>query len=91
MITIKEGGVYKASKIMSGSTEKGDWELISVTDESGKNSVSLFAKNIPSGVSEGQNFRVERICSVTSKNKQDKNGVWRTNVSVDADIAQVEE
>lgn len=90
MISVKTDSVYTAARKISGSSDKGDWVLLKVLDENGRNGISLFARNLPCEINEGEPFKVEKIYSVSSKNKQDKNGVWRTDVSVDADVIPAE-
>ena len=64
MVNIEEGGVYTASKVNSGISQRGNWELTRIFDEkTGKDSVTLFINNCPSGLTEGAKFKVKRISS----------------------------
>ena len=80
-------GEFKAEKVRSGKSARGDWELILTSDENGSCAISIFAVNRPSGVAEGGSFRIEKITGVTHGARQDAKGNWHSNVSVNAVVA----
>ena len=59
-------------------------------DEQGSNDITIFVGNMPSNVREGGQFRIERIISVSSAKRQDGEGKWYTNITVNADVSPVE-
>lgn len=89
MNILKKGEVYTASKRRFGKTDKGDWEMLTVTDDKGHNSIAVFVSNRPSGVLEGAKFRVEEIGAVSVKTRKDEKGSWWTDVSVNASVTAV--
>ena len=86
---IRKGESYTAVRKRSGSSDKGDWELLSVTDTNGRNTIAVFVTNIPSGVNETERFRVDEIESVSMKRRKSDSGAWYTEVSVSASVTPV--
>ena len=77
MIKIKVGDVYKAHRVRTGTSAKGDWELVAVRAEGKeRREVTLFIDNIPSGLKEGDTFRVRYIESFTVNAQKDQRGEW---------------
>lgn len=89
MNIIKKGDVYTASKRRFGKSDKGDWEMLTVTDEKGHNAIAVFVSNRPSKVEEGGSFRIEEISAVSVKTRKDDKGAWWTDVSVNAQVTEV--
>ena len=89
MTKIEEGQSYKAKRFRSGTSGKGDWELISVEDERGKNPVTIFASNIPSNVKENEMFKVIKINSVSVGFKEDSKGLWQPQTSISAEVEAI--
>ena len=90
MNRIEAGKVYKAVRFRSGTGKNGGaWELIVTQDERGYNELAVFAENIPCGVKEGENFRVEKISNVSFGMKKGQNDEWRPSVSVNAVVTPV--
>lgn len=90
MNRITAGKVFTAARQRSGSGSKGKWELLVTQDEQGSNDITIFVGNMPSNVREGGQFRIERIISVSSAKRQDGEGKWYTNITVNADVSPVE-
>lgn len=90
MNRIEAGKVYTAARQRTGSTERGSWELLAVTDERGNNEIAVFVANRPSKVAEGGKFRIEKINSVSYGNKKDQSGNWRASISIDAVVTPVQ-
>lgn len=92
MIRIEVGGVYKAHRVRSGTSEKGDWELVAVRAEGKeRREVTLFIDNLPSGIKEGDKFRVRYIEAFTVNAQKDARGEWRndrTSAVVNIDIVE---
>lgn len=90
MNRITAGKIFTAARQRSGSGSKGKWELLVTQDEQGSNDITIFVGNMPSNVREGGQFRIERIISVSSSKRQDGEGRWYTNITVNADVSPVE-
>ena len=85
-IEIEEGKIYRASFVTSGISQRGDWELVKVTDEKQRNEITIFPDNIPCGVQQGMEFEVVHIRSVKSGPKKRKDGSWREEASIKGTI-----
>ena len=85
MIYIKPNGrePYQAHKVCSGMNGSRPWEWIKVKG-SGKDrkTVTLWIENTPSGIEDGDWFRVKEIRDFKFKSKQDRNGVWQPEHSL---------
>lgn len=87
MATMVEKGMnYTAQRVRSGSSPKGQWELISVVDNRGKNPITVYVRNMPCGVVEGQKFNVEELFSVKYGFKKDKFEKWQPSISCEATV-----
>ena len=98
MVRIAKGEVYKAERVRSGNGAKGDWELIVV--KNGKDEITLWSTNAPSGVTEGGEFRIESIDNLAKKRVPYKDGKickdraakdveWRTDVDANVTVKAV--
>lgn len=83
------GKCYTAQKHRSGISSRGEWELITSLDSNGRNEITIFVMNHPSGVNEGDTFGLETIRSIRVGYRKDKQGNWEKVVSVDADVRPV--
>ena len=89
MIKIEAGQNDYANRVRSGESGKGGWELISVSDKGGKQRVTVFVANRPSGVREGGMFRVEKITNMKFGFKKDSYGQWKPDVSIEAEVSPI--
>ena len=80
------GKCYKAYRHRSGTSPKGNWELITSFDDAGRNQVTIFVKNQPSQINEGDTFKLGMIYSIRVGFKKDRNGAWEKVISLDADV-----
>lgn len=73
----------QAHKTCSGMNGSRPWEWIKVKG-SGKDrkTVTLWIENTPSGIEDGDWFRVKEIKDFKFKSKQDRNGVWQPEDSL---------
>lgn len=90
MNKLKSGEVYTAVSSKSGRSRMGDWELLLTKDERGRNDIAIFVQNLPSTVSEGDTFRIDRIHSVSSGFRKGENDKWQPAITIDADVTVVE-
>lgn len=66
------GNVYTAARTFTGTNQRGKYELVVTQDERGKDDITLFvAENcIPSGITNGDKFRLNKIVEVSHGWKQ---------------------
>lgn len=85
---IEVGETYQASKFKSGENSIGPWEMILVKGAGrGQKSLVIFPDNVPCGVVEGGNFKVNKITSATVKAAKDAAGNWtKTEVVLRAEV-----
>lgn len=87
MLKLDTQSGFKAERCRSGDSSKGSWELI-VVRESGraKKEITVWVNNRPSGITEGDMFRITNITSVKFGARRDQNNNWRDDVSIEADV-----
>ena len=86
MTRIAEGETFRCAKFKSGESGRGPWELIQITDEKGKNPMSIFPTNLPTHGGEGQDFVVKKIVEVKVGNRKQSDGSWRQSTTVAAEV-----
>lgn len=78
---------YTALRVRSGESSRGAWELIVVREDGkAKKEITIWATNGPSGVVEGQLFRIKNISSIKYGARKDNYGNWRDDVSIEAEV-----
>lgn len=86
MIRVEKGGVYLAHRVRSGVSKTGPWELIAVKGQGGdRREITLYVKNYPSRIREGEPFRVTGIEAVQVNALKDDEGNW-TREKMSADV-----
>lgn len=90
MNELKKGENYTARLVRSGTSSRGAWEIITTSDKKQKMDISVFPRNVPSGVKEGQKFNLVEICSVKNGMRKDKNDRWQPSVSIEAVVNPIE-
>ena len=82
MLELEKDGIYEALRVRSGTSVKGDWELIVVkADGRGRQKITIFPDNKPSGVKEGGKLIVKEIHSVTVKATKNADGTFGADVT----------
>ena len=85
-----EKGVEITPKLFKkGSSSRGDWELFVTADERGNKEIAVFARNVPTGVKEGDHIKITEIISVNYSAKKDSNGNWRDQITVEANVEPI--
>ena len=86
MLKLETGSTYTAARFRSGSSDRGEWELIVIRPEGkSRQEITIFPVNVPSGIREGDVFSVQEILSVSVKKSKDRDGNWGADkTSVDA-------
>lgn len=82
MIFLEKGKTYTAAMVRTGTSQRGDWEMVKIVD--GKNELTIWPDNKPSGVEEGGEFEVVEITGVKYGPRKNKQGVWQKEGSVTA-------
>lgn len=90
MVQIEAGKNYTAVRKRSGTSQRGDWELLRVVDKGGKQNITVWVTNRPCNVNEGGMFRVESIDSVRFGFKKNSFGQWKPDVAIDAKVSPIE-
>lgn len=79
-----------ADKVKSGGNGGRSWEFIKVKGiGKDRKTVTLWPTDAPSGIKEGDSFRVTKILSVKYASKQDQRGEWRDEVSLNVAVEKV--
>ena len=93
MVEIQPGGVYRAAMVKSGTTDRGEWQLVKVADEKRKSGgATFFVSNPVPGLAEGDSFRVDSVVTMKWKAKQSKKhpGEWEDVVDVTLHISRAD-
>ena len=72
MTKLEVGQRYHSDKFFSGNSSNGPWELLNVADDKGKNDISIFPANLPSGAHENCDFVIKEIKEVKFGPKKSK-------------------
>lgn len=77
MLNAKKGEEYEAFRVRSGTSEKGDWELIVIkANGKAKQELTIYPEHKPSGVKEGGKFMIDDILDVQIKANKNRDGTW---------------
>ena len=90
MMHLEAGNVYTARMVRNGTSQRGAWEMITVSDKKQNNDITIFPRNIPTGIVEGSQFKLEEICSLKNGMRQTKEGKWLHNVTCEAIVSKIE-
>ena len=88
MTAVKKGERYTATTFRNGTSERGDWEMIKVADANGKNELTIFPSNLPSGVTQNGDFVLKDITEVRvgfRKSKKDDKWYQETNITAEVE------
>lgn len=91
MITANINTIYKASKVYSGESSKGKYELIVLEGASRNDRLPIWVKNIPCNVEAGMEFVIAHIESVNLRHikPNDKYDKWQDEYSINATVMPV--
>lgn len=90
MTKITIGEVYTANKFRSGSSGRGDWEMICVLDEKGKNEIAIYPTNIPTGARENCSFKLVDVAEVKNGVRKGTDGKWYPAVSISGKVEVIQ-
>ena len=93
MVKIEVGKVLDAFKVMSGSSDKGEYCSIIVKENTGKGhkQMKIWANNKPCNVRDGGKFRINKITEVRycAKEFPKGSGKWNDEVVLSADVEAI--
>ena len=79
-----------ADKVKSGGNGGRSWEFIKIKGiGKDRKTVTLWPTNTPSGIKEGDTFRVTSIASFKVASKQDHRGEWHDEISLNVAVEKV--
>ena len=79
-----------ADKVRSGGNGGRSWEFIKIKGiGKDRKTVTLWPTNAPSGIKEGDTFRVTKILSFKVASKQDPRGEWHDEISLNVSVEKV--
>jgi len=83
--------VNDENPLVASHVGKGDsWEYVRVKGSGGdRKTITIWADNAPTGIEEGDAFRVTQINGVRYASRKDAKGEWRDEFHVNADIERV--
>lgn len=90
MVSVSKGKRLHGKDFRSGTSARGPWEMVHVTDEKGQNEVTIWFNNVPSGMTaSGGDFVVKEILEVKNgKRKSKTTDKWFPSVDFEI-IAEV--
>ena len=98
MNRISVGSVYVATWAYSGQNNRGPYEMLKVTNEKGKEPITIFVNNVPTGIAKGERFVINKVTDVICKwrkgmvwnshTKQKEEG-WEMEYDINADVTRV--
>lgn len=93
MNRIETEGIYRAHRVREGTSAKGFWQLVAVKAEGrDRREITLYIRNAPADIREGEFFRVKEIHAITVNAAKDENGEWtRDRMSADVTIKPIME
>jgi len=88
MTSIKKGERYFGKDFRSGMSARGPWEMVHVADDKGKNEVTVWFHNVPTGMKEpGGYFIIDEILeSKYGKRKSKTTDKWFDSVDHEVNI-----
>ena len=93
------GNIYLAEWSYSGENSRGKYEMLKVVNEKGRDEITIFVNNKPSGIARGDRFCLNKVTDVIRKKrkgsvwnyetKQKEEG-WILDVEINADVTRVD-
>ena len=95
------GNVYQASFALSGNSSKGPYEILKVTDERGKDEITLFVNpaSMPTNIAKGDRFRLNKITEIShywkkgqvyNKEKKCKEEGWEERYEFNVEVKRLD-
>ena len=83
-VNLEVGKIYTAHMVRSGTSSRGDWEMVKVVE--GRKEITIWPDNKPTGLTDGSEFEIEEISSVKYGARKRQNGTWQDDVSCTATL-----
>ena len=83
------GQKYRAKRVRSGSSTRGYWQLVAVTDKVDRNEIAIFVRNNPIDLKDGQEFVLQELHSLKWGMKKNNNERWVPKCSVEATLQPI--
>lgn len=84
--------VYTATKVHSGTSAKGPWELIVLEGKSNNDRLPIWVENVPCNIVQGMKFCIAHISGVNIKHikPSDRYDKWQDEYSIKATVIPAE-
>lgn len=89
MNKITKGERYTTGRFYSGESSKGNWEMYKIVDDKGKNEVTVFPSNIPTGGRDNCDIVIKDILEVRvgfRQSKKDQKWYPETNITAEIEV-----
>lgn len=83
-VSIEKGKIYTAAMVRSGTSTRGDWEMVKVKDKTKE--ITIWPDNKPTGLSDGDEFEVVEISGMKYGARKRQDGRWQDDVSCTATL-----
>lgn len=92
MLNANINEVYTATKVHSGTSAKGPWELIVLEGKSNNDRLPIWVDNVPCNIAQGMKFTISLISGVNIKHKKptEQYNKWQDEYSINAFVVPVE-
>ena len=99
MNRVSVGSIYTASWAYSGENTRGKYEMLRITNEKGKEPITVFVNNCPTGIARGERFVINKVTDVIVKWRKDKvwnaekkqrEDGWVQEFDINADVTRVD-
>ena len=81
-VSVEKGSIYTANMVRSGTSSRGDWEMVKVKDKTKE--ITIWPDNRPTGLADGDEFEVVEITGVRFGARKRSDGGWRDDCSCTA-------
>lgn len=81
-VSVEKGKIYAANMVRSGTSARGDWEMVKVKDKNKE--ITIWPDNRPTGLVDGDEFEVVDITGVKFGARKRQDGKWYEECSATA-------
>ena len=81
-VSVEKGKIYTANMVRSGTSARGDWEMVKVKDKTKE--ITIWPDNRPTGLADGDEFEVVEITGVKFGARKRGDGRWQDDCSCTA-------
>ena len=73
-VSVEKGKIYSANMVRSGTSTRGDWEMVKVRDKNRE--ITIWPDNRPTGLVDGDEFEVVDITGVKFGARKRQDDKW---------------